>query len=151
MYFRGDPSSLVSGVETMRISSSRPSYTRSMVDPSMPYVPDSCTTARAHTTILPSSQPSAYAADHTVSSAHSVAKVPVSSRSSTPSCEGNVSAIVPDVITTSGKSCCTTSNTTSVITHTHAHHTHTTATAQKGIIVIVGNVCLFLHFQLYAK
>ncbi|XP_063590623.1 uncharacterized protein LOC134767543 [Penaeus indicus] len=131
-HYEGDPSSLVSGVETMRISSSRPSYTRAMVDPSMPYVPDSCTTARAHTTILPSSQPSAYAADHTVSSAHSVAKVPVSSRSSTPSCEGNVSAIIPDAITASGKSCCTTSNTTSVITHTHAHHTHTTATAQKG-------------------
>ncbi|XP_069988996.1 serine-rich adhesin for platelets [Penaeus vannamei] len=131
-HYEGDPSSLVSGVETMRISSSRPSYTRAMVDPSMPYVPDSCTTARAHTTILPSSQPSANAADHTVSSAHSVAKVPVSSRSSTPSCEGSVSAIIPDVITASGKSCCTTSNTTSVITHTHAHHTHTTATAQKG-------------------
>ncbi|XP_042885934.1 uncharacterized protein LOC122262074 isoform X2 [Penaeus japonicus] len=131
-HYEGDPSSLVSGVETMRISSSRPSYTRAMVDPSLPYVPDSCTTARAHTTILPSSQPSANAADHTVSSAHSVAKVPVSSRSSTPSCEGSVSTIIPDVITASGKSCCSTSNTTSVITHTHAHHTHTTATAQKG-------------------
>ncbi|KAG7174533.1 protein FAM193A-like, partial [Homarus americanus] len=127
-----DPSSLVSGVETLRISSSRPSYTRTMVDPSLPYVPDSHATARANTTILPSSQPPSSTASHPVSSSTCHAsKVPQSSRNNTLCTEGGCSS-TPQVSSGGGTNCCSVTNTTSVITHTRAHHTHTTASAQKG-------------------
>ncbi|XP_071549950.1 uncharacterized protein [Panulirus ornatus] len=130
--YESDPSSLVSGVETLRISSSRPSYTRSMVDPSLPYVPDSHATARAHTTILPSSHPPSSTASHPVSSvSHHTPKVPLSSRSNTPCSDGGCPS-TPEVSLGAGTKCCSVTNTTSVITHTRAHHTHTTASAQKG-------------------
>ncbi|XP_053651343.2 uncharacterized protein [Cherax quadricarinatus] len=130
--YETDPSSLVSGVETLRISSSRPSYTRTMVDPSLPYVPDSHATARAHTTILPSSRPTSSTASHPVSSTSCHAsKVPVSSRNSTPCTDGGCSS-APQVSSLGGNKCCSVTNTTSVITHTRAHHTCTTASTQKG-------------------
>ncbi|KAK7086881.1 hypothetical protein SK128_020948 [Halocaridina rubra] len=132
-HYQGDPSNLVSGVETMHISSSRPSYTHTMVDPSIPYVPDSRTTARALTTLHPSSQASSttFALHHPVSNTGH--KVPLSStsRSNTPVVDACCSPSSLEVPSSSIR-CCSATNTTSVITHTRAHHTHATAPVQKG-------------------
>lgn len=135
---RGDPSSLVSGVETMHINSSRPSYTRTMVDPSIPYVPDSRATARAHTTILPSSQTTTLATSHPAPTPGH--KVPSSSsRSNTPIGDAccSSSSEVPSAV-----KCCSATNTTSVITHTRAHHTHTTAPVQTSKFLLI---CTYIY------
>ncbi|XP_066960239.1 uncharacterized protein [Macrobrachium rosenbergii] len=136
-HYQGDPASLVSGVETLHISSTRPSYTRTMVDPSLPYVPDSHATARAHTTILPSSQPTTFPMNHSVStSGH---KVPSSSsRSTTP--VGDSCCSLSSEVPSSAVKCCSATNTTSVITHTRAHHTHTTAAVQKSTSKCVNGI-----------
>lgn len=129
--YEGDPSSLVSGVETLRISTNRPLYTRTMVDPALPYVPDTHATARAHTTVLPSSSATPAPAPCQAGGA----KDPP--HSAPPGCEGGGPVVGEGVggCGGGGGRCCSSgsgTNTTSVITHTRAHHPHTTGPGHKG-------------------